>query len=360
MPIYEIRPSELAQVEETSLQREGLTERGDLQRLLVANIGCLAPGLMVLAEEFSGWADSARRIDILCLDQEANLVVVELKRELDGGHMDLQALRYAAMVSNMTFQHAVSALARHLGHTTDKLDDARQAILAFLDWSTPDEDAFANDTRVILAAPGFDKEITTTVLWLRERDIDVRCIRLKPYRLGDGRVLLDIQPLIPLPETSEFVTTMGEKRIAERKDRAERLSVRYEFWGSLLAYARTRTDIHAGRQASTDGWVSGPAGRQGLRLNYVIKMNEARVELWIERNKDAFKALQRQQADIEREFGGPLDWDELPDAAGARVSSTIPGGGYRSAREEWPLIQERMVDAMVRLDRAMRSRVTSL
>ena len=41
------------------------------------------------------------------MDAEANLVVVELKRTADGGHMELQAIRYASMVSAMTFERAV-------------------------------------------------------------------------------------------------------------------------------------------------------------------------------------------------------------------------------------------------------------
>lgn len=41
------------------------------------------------------------------VDDNANLVVIELKRDDDGGHMELQAIRYAAMVSGMTFSRAV-------------------------------------------------------------------------------------------------------------------------------------------------------------------------------------------------------------------------------------------------------------
>jgi len=33
-------------------------------------------------------------------------VVIELKRTNDGGHMELQAIRYASMVSAMTFERA--------------------------------------------------------------------------------------------------------------------------------------------------------------------------------------------------------------------------------------------------------------
>jgi hypothetical protein len=39
-------------------------------------------------------------------DKQAWLVVIELKRTLDGGHMELQAIRYASMVSAMTFERA--------------------------------------------------------------------------------------------------------------------------------------------------------------------------------------------------------------------------------------------------------------
>ena len=155
-----------------------MKERADLQRLLTARIEALEDGLLVLSDEFSGWADSARRIDLLCLDTDANLVVVELKRDEEGGHMELQALRYAAMVSAMTFDQAVATLARFRNRGTPDEVAARAAILAHVGWTEPDEEAFAQETRIILAAADFGKEITTTVLWLRDRyGVDIRCVR---------------------------------------------------------------------------------------------------------------------------------------------------------------------------------------
>jgi len=62
---------------------------------------------LVVSEEFGDWEDSRRRIDLLGIDKAANLVVIELKRTEDGGHMELQAIRYAAMVSKMTFDRLV-------------------------------------------------------------------------------------------------------------------------------------------------------------------------------------------------------------------------------------------------------------
>ena len=128
MTLYALRTDRLADVPRTSFGTEALRERQDLQRLLREQIEVVVPNAMVLAEEFEDWDDGRRRIDLLCLDQEANLIVVELKVTDDAGHSELQALRYAAMVSTMTFEQAVVAHATYLSnHGTTS--DARERIL---------------------------------------------------------------------------------------------------------------------------------------------------------------------------------------------------------------------------------------
>ncbi len=87
----------------------GLYERSDLQRLLRDAISALGEDLLVVAEEFGYWEDARRRIDLLALDRAGHLVVIELKRDETGGHMELQAIRYAAMVSSMGFAEVAVA-----------------------------------------------------------------------------------------------------------------------------------------------------------------------------------------------------------------------------------------------------------
>ncbi len=360
MPIYEASAQLLTAIPVTSFAVLGFKERGDLQRLLAARIDALEGGLLVLAEEFADWADSVRRIDLLCLDSEARLVVVELKRDEDGGHMELQALRYAAMVSAMTFDQAVATLARHR-----KEDEAaaRAAILAHLGWAMPQEDAFAKETRIILAAANFGKEITTTVLWLRGRyDLDIRCVRLRPYRMDDNRLLLDIQTLIPLPEAEAFQTRIGAKKAAEQKERSEREALLARFLEQLAARAAPRTDLHAGRTPDAGlGVLYGAIGRTGFSLNYVVAKDRSRVELLIQRQnaRDQLLKLKEAREVVEQAFCGPLEWQEKEGVQQCRALHPIEGG-YRTPEANWPELHDRMIDAMIRLDTAFRPQVAKL
>ncbi len=217
MAIYHLSDDRLDDLPPTTFGAVGIRERDDLQRLLRSQVEVISPNTLVIAEEFGGWEDSRRRIDLLGIDTDANLVVIELKRTEDGGHMELQAVRYAAMVSAMTFDRAVEVYDDYLQKTDSELE-AKSSLLEFLDWDDPDKELFAQDTRIVLVAADFSKELTTVVMWLNERDIDIRCIRLKPYRDGE-RLMLDVQQIIPLPEAEEYRVQIKAKQQRERQAR---------------------------------------------------------------------------------------------------------------------------------------------
>jgi hypothetical protein len=180
--IFEVSGDRLVPVPPTNFTDEGLLERQDLARWLREQNQVFDADLMVLAEEFGDWDDSRRRIDLLAIDREARLVVIDLKRSDDGGHMELQALRYAAMVSAMTFEQAAAAHSRYrmARGLAGGADEAERAILQHLEWTEFDESRFAQDVRILLVAQGFSKELTSTVMWLSHRGLDLRCVRCRP------------------------------------------------------------------------------------------------------------------------------------------------------------------------------------
>ena len=189
--------------------------------------------------------------------------------------------------------------------------------------------------------------------WLNESspvDVAFWLVRLEAYRIGDS-------PAAPM--FSKIVEPSVEaKEIGQKKEElAQRHVERLEFWTELLNRAKLRTQLHASVSPSKDNWVGSGIGIGGLGLSYVILLHEARVEIYIDRgdweqNKAIFDRLYAQRTSIEGAFGESLSWERLDDKRACRIAKIIGKGGLRD-RNEWPSIQDSMIDAMVRLNEAV-------
>ena len=189
-------------------------ERYDIQEWILHNPQLLGEPLLVVTSEFSAWDRTAERLDVLALSREGQLVVVELKRTAQGSTVELQGLRYAAYCSNLNLKDVVEMRAAFLSKrgTETTTDEVEEEIRRFVE--LPEFDELDNKPRVILAADGFGPEVTSTVLWLRTFGVDVSCVRLTPYRLGEDLVV-DSSVLIPLPEAEDYVIRR-ERKDAQR------------------------------------------------------------------------------------------------------------------------------------------------
>ena len=215
MALYDFTPAGFKFVPATTFSALGTLERQHLQAALRDSINAVTPGTetMVLTEEFGNWDGAKRRIDLLCLDSEGHLVVIELKRD-DASHMELQSLRYAAMISTMRFDQAVET---HRAYCISRGKDASAAeadIRSFLGAEVDGPLAFQDTVRIVLAAFEFSTEVTTTVLWLNSMGLDIRCVQMRPYAVGQ-QTLVDIEQIIPLPQAAEYQVAIREKSQAQ-------------------------------------------------------------------------------------------------------------------------------------------------
>lgn len=364
MPLYRITKDNLEVVKKTTFAEEKLFERRDLQRLLRADISVIDQDLMVIAEEFGEWDESNRRIDLLCLDKQARLVVVEIKRTDDGGHMELQAIRYAAMVSSMTLDQTIAAYARSLG-VQDADATARREILEFLDLTTMEDAELTDEVRIILVSADFSTEVTTAVIWLNRHGVDITCVRLQPYRMGET-LLVDATQIIPLPEAADYEIKVRAQAQEVKKVRSARQDIFRRFWAQYIERAAGKTSLYLNRNTTSDHWLSAGIGRGGFTLNASVTEDRARVECYVSmgkdsdaRNKAAFHALKEKQIEIEQAFGGPLEWHALPTRIGCRISADI-AGGWKMPEAGWPDLQDRMLAQMVKLESALKQPVQAL
>ena len=186
--------------------------------------------------------------------------------------------------------------------------------------------------------------------WLNEvlpADTGFYLVKVEAVRIGDS-------PAAPLftvvAGPSEEARIVGE----EKKELADRHIKRREFWTQLLERAKAKTKLHAQISPKTDNWIS--ASVAGIQFNYVVLMQGARVEIYIDtsnadQNKRIFDKLYGRKEQIENEFGAELDWQRLDDRKASRIAWEIRGGGLADATS-WPGLQERMIDGMVRLEKA--------
>ena len=227
--IYVVDPAtrEPVRLGPVSFRDIGIRERDDLERWIAKDPGLLGERLLVISSEFSGFDKSNRRLDILALDSKGSIVIIELKLDANRSLADQQAIRYAAMCSDMTMDDVVRALGESDGCSTSEAEEKLRLFLG--------EDklpALFGRPRIILAAGSIeDHELTNCVLWLRGYGVDISCVELTPYQVSDSRqVILIPRTIIPIPESSRYQVSVTHK---EDNWKLARKEARAAFWAAL-------------------------------------------------------------------------------------------------------------------------------
>lgn len=200
-------------------------------------------------------------------------------------------------------------------------------------------------------------EHVRAVAWLNEttpNDVSFYLVQVAAFRIGESAPA----PLLtviagPSPEGKGF----GQ----QKKQLAERHLLRLKFWEELLERAKLKGVLtHASRSPGKESWIGGASGRSGMSFNYVIWMeDDASVELYIDtgdlaQNKAIFDDLLSKKTEIEKTFGGQLEWERLDERRASRIRHTLHNGGLSVGEAAWPNVQEPMVDAMRRLVDALK------
>jgi hypothetical protein len=210
----------VSKISESSFTGLNIWERQHIEEWVRANPEMLGEDLLVVSIEFDRFSNSNDRLDVLAVDRLGNLVVIELKRDSAAGYADLQAIRYAAMVSSMTVEvlipYYISYRKKYYNETLSE-GEAQNQIVEFIESDSFTE--LSNKPRIILCSEGFSQEITATVLWLRESDIDVSCVKITPYKV-DEKVVIVPKVVIPLEEAKQYLIDI--KRKEEIKEQTER------------------------------------------------------------------------------------------------------------------------------------------
>ncbi len=164
------------------LQPSELTDEKELEELLEKHIELLNPNWMVIGRQVA--TPAGKRIDLLCMDRDGDLIVVELKKNLTPREVTAQAIDYAASVS--AFTSAVVAdlyleYARTYLQREENLDKAfRQKYNVPLD----EEIINQQNVKMVIVATAMDSSTERIITYLRDTymvDINILFFRVFAY-----------------------------------------------------------------------------------------------------------------------------------------------------------------------------------
>lgn len=238
----------------TSLADERFWERTHLQEWVIKHAETILGGAMVITSEFGRWAGAAPargsarveahdRLDILALDRDGTLVVVELKRGVAPDTADMQALKYAALVSRFTIEKLIAVHAEYLAsrsllaEVTNEIGPSTrvngssevqsfeaQAKNAITSWTQASDEAVSDEKlrhpRIVLIASDFPTSIKSTAVYLyQELDQDVELVQFTAYKT-DVETLITFSLLYPPADMADFI--IEPQILQQREARVER------------------------------------------------------------------------------------------------------------------------------------------
>jgi len=189
--------------------------------------------------------------------------------------------------------------------------------------------------------------------------VRLQCFRATPYSMGD-ELFLNVEQIIPTPDAEDYMIGMSEKAqddINSQTESNQLQIIRKEFWSKLLPVMNSKSSLYQNINTSAYHWIGAGSGVRGLGLNFVTTKSYGRAELYIDRgdkdeNKFVFDELVKNKEQIERDFGGSLEWERLDTKRASCIKTEISRNV--TDKEQWNVIIEFMMDSMVKLESALK------
>ncbi len=260
----------------TQLAKLGVFEPAHLERWVVDHPEVLGDNIRIVTTQYNKWSSNAgdlakERLDILGLDASGQLVVVELKREIDS-KVHLQAITYAALVAGFSKETLADAHAEYLNRGTPASDytpaDASELLQEHVD-GTWDDDVLTVP-KIVLLAEDFTAQTYTTVTWLSNLTptLNIEMHTVNAFLTGSGQPCVVFRRLFPAVDPSARVLTPGiaatnaalvATKIAEKKRRGRSTHLLYNL-ETIPAGTELDLDLHGcvdpAIVAAVEAWLS--------------------------------------------------------------------------------------------------------
>ena len=188
-------------------------------------------------------------------------------------------------------------------------------------------------------------------------------VQVELYRIGDSPLAPNFLVVAKPNDWSKRTQTAKQAAGGDEKE-VQRLWK--EYWGVLVKAAKGRYPALAERDPYRGNWQTFETIRGGnpsFTLNASFPWDKSlRVEIYIDKSlaKFAFKKLFEQKDQIEKLFGQPLSWEELPDRQASRIAFYMPGTEKRGDQATWNAQHEWLINWAPKLATALRPFIANI
>ncbi|RQS05017.1 DUF4268 domain-containing protein [Burkholderia sp. Bp8991] len=212
---------------------------------------------------------------------------------------------------------------------------------------------------IIWVAATFTAEHRAVLDWLNEitdKEYSFFGLEIELWRIGESPAAPKFN-IVCRPNTWARTVKETARSVAAEPTGLKQLQL--QFWNTFADYLQENARHLIPQAPGAQSWMAFKIGRSKCGMAATMKSAEG----WLgagfgvdDVNKGAFKAFEAEKDVIQAEFGGPLDWQELPGQARCRIG--ISKLGFDITNEtEWPAYFRWLSDALVRLDKVFRPRV---
>ena len=314
MYILDKKGNKLIKASETKFSDQKLRERQNLQEWIVKQPNAFGEELLIIDKEFDGFEGTKQRFDLLAVDDKGALVIIENKLDDSGNEVCWQAIRYASACASLSKEDIIKMYQEYLGPNKSAID-------MLTDFFKKDIDEIElnngkTSQRIILVAGDFRPEVTSSVAWLRNFNMNIMCFTVSLYEYN-GQIMVDFNQIIPAIGTEEYLIKIANKERDEENARAvyqkKREANNLKFWREYIEYSQNNDGLYSESKGSKSNWLGKymstiiPFGQ----ILIVINDSNCRVDFNINHDdvddKTVFDTLKTCQKEIDEKLPG-IEW----------------------------------------------------
>lgn len=220
-----------------------------------------------------------------------------------------------------------------------------------------------NAVTIVWVAARFAEDHRAALDWLNEvtgSNINFFGLEIELWRIGESQVAPKFNVASKPNDWTKSVTDAGS---GSPNVLTETKQLQREYWAALREYMTESDSSVKPTKPLPQHWMNFAVGRSNFYMHSLANMKEGRIGLGLAMTgpdaKPHFHLLWQQREKIEKEFGEPLEWLELPERKESRVMLHDLEADPND-RDDWPAQHAWITEKLEKFDSVFRQKIKHL